>query len=94
MDYTVYETEKKAGKVDESKVIVIWETPTFPDYQFTIRGDVDATFGTDFKEKVREAILSLEDKEILGFFARSKFIPASNDQYKPIAEVAAATKLD
>jgi phosphonate transport system substrate-binding protein len=94
LDYTVYETEKKAGKVDESKVSIIWESPTFPDYQFTIRGDVEKTFGPGFKEKVKQAILGLEDKEILGFFARSKFIPASNDQYKPIADVAAATKLD
>ena len=94
MDYTVYETEKKAGKVEDSKVTVIWETPAFPDYQFTIRGDVDKTFGAGFKDKVKQAILGLEDKEILGFFARSKFIPTSNDQYKPIEDVAAATKLD
>ena len=94
MDYTVYETEKKAGKVEDSKVTVIWETPAFPDYQFTIRGDVDKTFGAGFKDKVKQAILGLEDKEILGFFARSKFIPVSNDQYKPIEDVAAATKLD
>src|SRR5271166_5344460 len=32
MDYVVYETEKKAGKVEDSKVTVIWETPAFPDY--------------------------------------------------------------
>lgn len=94
MDYTVYELEKKAGRVDESRVAVIWETPTFPDYQFTIRGDVDKTFGAGFKEKVRQAILRLNDPEILGYFARSKFVPASNQEYAPIEEVAAATKLD
>jgi len=94
MDYTVFDTEKKAGKVDESKVLVIWETPPFPDYQFTIRGDVDAAFGAGFKERVRQAILSLKDKEILSYFARSKFIPASNEEYRPIQDVAAATKLD
>ena len=94
MDYTVYEVEKKAGRVDEKRVSVIWESPTFPDYQFTIRGDVDKQFGPGFKEKVRQAILSLDDPEILGYFARSKFIPASNAQYAPIEEVAAATKLD
>jgi phosphonate transport system substrate-binding protein len=94
MDYTVYEVEKKAGHVDEKRVSVIWESPTFPDYQFTIRGDVDKQFGPGFKEKVRQAIVSLADPEILGYFARSKFIPASNAQYAPIEEVAAATKLD
>jgi phosphonate transport system substrate-binding protein len=55
---------------------------------------VDKTFGAGFKDKVKQAILGLEDQEILGFFARSKFIPASNNQYKPIEDVAAATKLD
>jgi len=94
MDYTVYEVEKKAGRVDESRVAVIWESPTFPDYQFTIRGDVDKQFGSGFKDKVKQAIVSLADPEILGYFARSKFIPASNDEYAPIEEVAAATKLD
>jgi phosphonate transport system substrate-binding protein len=94
LDYTVYEVEKKAGRVDESRVAVIWESPTFPDYQFTIRGDVDKEFGPGFKDKVRQAILSLDDPEILSYFARSKFIPASNEEYAPIEEVAAATKLD
>jgi phosphonate transport system substrate-binding protein len=94
MDYTVYEVEKKAGRVDEGRVSVIWQTPTFPDYQFTIRSDVDKTFGPGFKDKVRQAILTLDDPEILGYFARSKFVPASNAEYAPIEEVAAATKLD
>ena len=30
LDYSVWETEKKAGKVDETKVSVIWELPDFP----------------------------------------------------------------
>jgi len=94
LDCTVYEVEKKAGRVDESRVLVIWESPTFPDYQFTIRGDVDKQFGAGFKDRVRQAIVSLDDPEILGYFARSKFIPASNGQYAPIEQVAAATKLD
>ena len=93
LDYTVYEVEKKAGRVDETKVSVIWETPTFPDYQFTVRGDLDAKFGATFKDKLKAAILTVDDKEILGFFARSKFIPASNADYKPIEEVADASKL-
>jgi len=94
LDYTVYEVEKKAGRVDESRVLVIWESPTFPDYQFTIRGDVDKQFGAGFKDRVKQAIVSLDDPEILSYFARSKFVPASNAQYAPIEEVAVATKLD
>lgn len=93
VDYTVYETEKKAGKIDESKVQVIWESPTFPDYQFTVRGDVDATFGPGFKAKLTAALLAIDDKQIMTNFERSKFIPARNEDYKPIEEVAKASNL-
>ena len=93
LDYTVFELDKKDGKFDPSQVLVVWETPTFPDYQWTIRGDVDQTFGAGFKEKVRSAILGIDDPVILGYFARSKFIPAKNADYRPIEEVAQLAEL-
>jgi phosphonate transport system substrate-binding protein len=91
LDYSVWELEKQAGKVDASQVQVIWETPTYPDYQWTIRGDVDASFGAGFRDKVRAALLTLDDPAIFKEFARSKFIPAKNSDYKPIEDVAATT---
>jgi phosphonate transport system substrate-binding protein len=93
VDYSVYENEKKAGKIDETKVQVIWESPTFPDYQFTVRGDVDATFGAGFKAKLTAALLAIDDKQIMTNFERSKFIPAKNEDYKPIEDVAKASNL-
>ena len=93
LDYSVWELEKKAGKIDESQVKVIWETPTYPDYNWTIRGDVDAAFGAGFKEKLAAALLAIEDPAILASFARSKFIPAKNADYAPIEEVARTSGL-
>ena len=93
LDYSVWELESKAGKVDASQVRVIWETPTYPDYQWTIRGNVDATFGAGFKDKVQAALLALDDPAIFKEFARSKFIPARNSDYAPIEEVAKTTGL-
>jgi len=93
LDYTVFDLDKKAGKFDPDRVTVVWETPTFPDYQWTIRGDVDQTFGSGFKEQVRAALLAIDDTAILGYFARSKFIPAKNADYQPIEDVAKATDL-
>jgi len=87
LNYTVYEAAKKAGKVDETKVSVIWETPPFPDNSFVIRGDAEEKFGAGFKAKVRQVLLDLDDKEILKSFSRSKFIPATNEQYEFIEEV-------
>src|SRR5713226_8075467 len=90
LDYSVWELDKKAGKVDPAQVIVIWETPTFPDYQWTVRGDVDRAYGAGFKGKLTAALLAIDDKAILTPFARSKFIPAKNSDYAPIEEVAKA----
>jgi phosphonate transport system substrate-binding protein len=93
LDYSVWETEVKAGKVDLSRVGVIWESPTYPDYNWSVRGDVDAAFGPGFKDRLREALLAIDDPAILASFARSKFIPASNRDYVPVEEVAKATGL-
>lgn len=93
LDYTVWELEKKAGKIDEQQVQVIWETPPFPDYNWTVRGDVDARYGAGFKEKLKAALLAIDDPAILNQFARSKFIAAKNADYAPIEEVGKATNL-
>jgi len=93
LDYTVWELEKKAGKIDDAQVQVIWETPTYPDYNWTVRGDVDKVYGAGFKDKLKAAILAIDDKTILDQFARSKFIPAKNADYAPIEEVAKVTNL-
>ena len=93
LDYSVWDLDQKAGKVDPTQVSVIWESPPFPDYQWTIQGDVDATFGTGFIEKVRTVLLSIDDPAILGIFGRTKFIPAKNEDYAPIEEVAKTTGL-
>lgn len=84
LNYQVWDTAVEAGEVDTDAVQVIWETPTYPDYQWTIRGDVDERFGDGFKEKVRTALLEMDDPELLESFPREGFIPASNDDYEPI----------
>jgi phosphonate transport system substrate-binding protein len=93
VDYSVWQLDSKAGKVDPSQVAVIWETPTFPDYQWTVRGDVEKTYGTGFKERLRASLLAIDDPAILSQFARTKFVPAKNSDYRPIEEVGQATKL-
>ena len=39
-----------APEVETAKVI--WQTPPYPDYNWTIRGDVDETFGEGFADRV------------------------------------------
>ena len=88
VDYSVWNLEKKAGHVDESKVNVIWESPPFPDYQWTVRGDVDAKFGKGFTAKLKAELIAIKDPKILEPFGRTKFVAADNAEYKPVEEVA------
>jgi phosphonate transport system substrate-binding protein len=93
VDFTVWELDRRADKIDPAQVAVIWETPTYPDYQWTVRGGVDSVYGAGFKEKLRAALLAIDDSTILRQFARSKFIPAKNSDYAPIEEVGRVTNL-
>ena len=87
VNFKVWENEMKAGKIDPKKVAIIWKTPPYPDYQWTIRGDVEKKFGAGFKAKVREALLGMKDPNLLESFPRSKFVPATNKDYQPIVNV-------
>jgi phosphonate transport system substrate-binding protein len=93
VNFKVWDEELKDGKIDPSKVSVIWKTPSYPDYQWTIRGDVDERFGVDFKKHVTDALLNMKDADLLASFPRQSFIPASNDLYQPIEDVAKEIKL-
>jgi phosphonate transport system substrate-binding protein len=88
MNFKVWQKEVEAGKVDPSKVQVIWRTPPYPDYNWTIRGDVDKNYGEGFVKKVQGALVDIKDSAILDAFPRSRFIPADNSLYKPILDTA------
>lgn len=93
VNYKVWQKELAAGKVDSNKVSIIWTTPTYPDYQWTIRNDVDQRFGSNFKTLVRETLLEMNDPDLLASFPRQSFIPASNSDYAPIENTARAIGL-
>ena len=87
VNFKVWDRDLKNGKIDPSKVKVIWKTPAYPDYQFTIRGDVDKTFGAGFSKKVQKALIALKDKEILAAFPRKRLIEAKSSDFDPIFKV-------
>ena len=93
MDFSVFGLEQAAGRVDPKQVSVIWQTPPFPDYNWTLRGDVDTTFGAGFTGRVQAALLAVTDPAILTPFARSRFIAARNADYDPVETVAKSTEL-
>ncbi len=92
-NFKVWKRELAEGNIDPSKISVIWVTPGYPDYQWSIRGDVDERWGAGFKEKVRQALLNMDDPDLLASFPRKGFIPATNDDFQPILDTARELKL-
>ncbi|GHE21543.1 putative selenate ABC transporter substrate-binding protein [Halomonas urumqiensis] len=88
VNFTVWEAAVADGRVDTDKVSVIWATPPYPDYNWTLRGDADERFGEGFTDEVQAAFLEMDDPELLASFPREAFIEADNDFYQPIEDVA------
>lgn len=88
VNYQVWQTELEQGRIDTDLVNVIWKTPSYPDYHWTIRNDVNHRWGDDFDQKVSAALLNLQDSELLALFPRSRFVKTSNSNYQPIEDVA------
>jgi phosphonate transport system substrate-binding protein len=83
-----------AGKVDVDKVKVIATTPPYYDYNWTVRGNLDA----ELQGKIKAAFLALdpanpEHKAILDLQAASRFIETKVENYAGIEEAARAAGL-
>ncbi|MFZ3186051.1 MAG: putative selenate ABC transporter substrate-binding protein, partial [Pseudomonas sp.] len=76
LNASVWDKLVAAGKVDTSKVVVLGTTPTFYDYNWTVRGNLDPVL----IKKIEAAFLALDpakpaDKAILDLQAATRFIP-------------------
>ena len=88
----VWRSNVEEGRVDPTKVAVIWRTPTYADYHWLARPDLDRRFGSGFTERVQNALLSLSAEteagsQILELFGAERFIPARDEDYKKIESV-------
>lgn len=90
MNYTVFDNAVAQGAPETETAKVIWQTPPYPDYNWTIRGDADARFGAGFTARVQAALIGMDDADLLASFPRAAFIPATNALYQPIEDTARA----
>jgi phosphonate transport system substrate-binding protein len=82
------------GMVDAGKVRVIWITPPYYDYNWTVGKHVDAAL----REKIRDAFLTLdydkpEDKKIMDLQRAKSFIATYPENYKGIEKAARSAEL-
>lgn len=94
LNASVWDKLVASGKVDTTKVKVIATTPTYYDYNWTVRGTLDPTL----QAKIKAAFLALdpavpEQKAILDLQAASRFIETKPENYQGIEEAARAAGL-
>ncbi|MGH8465734.1 MAG: putative selenate ABC transporter substrate-binding protein [Pseudomonas sp.] len=94
LNASVWDKLVASDKVDTNKVKVFATTPSYYDYNWTVRGSLDPAL----KAKIKQAFLDLDpakpaDKAILDLQAASRFIETSPDNYKGIEEAARAAEL-
>lgn len=89
LNASVWQKLVDAGKVDTDKVKVLATTPTYYDYNWTVRG----TLEPELQAKIKAAFLALdpanpEHKAILDLQAASRFIETSAQNYQGIEQAA------
>jgi phosphonate transport system substrate-binding protein len=94
LNASVWEKLVEEKKVDTRKVKVIWTTPPYYDYNWTVRGDLDP----QLVKKLTEAFLKLdprnpEHKELLDLQRASRFIPTRPENYQSIEAAARSAGL-
>ncbi len=88
LNASVWEKLVEQKKVDTAKVKVIYTTPPYYDYNWTVRGDLDPAV----VKKLTAAFLKLdrsnpEHKEILDLQRATRFVPTRAENYKSIEAV-------
>lgn len=94
LNESVFQKLLEEKRLDPAKIRVLWTTPPFHDYNWTVRGDLDPKLVA----KLKAAFLALdaskpEHKEILDLQRTKRFIPTEPANYKSIEEAAAAAGL-
>jgi phosphonate transport system substrate-binding protein len=94
LNASVWDKLVAGGKVDTGKVRVFATTPTYYDYNWTVRGGLDA----ELAERIQAAFLALdpakpEHKAILDLQAASRFVETQPENYRSIEQAARSAGL-
>ncbi len=98
LNAAVWDARVREGTVDTTKVREIFRTPTYHDYHWVARPDVDERFGPGFTERLREVLLALDgddeqQRQILELFQAERFISTEAANYERIETVARSAGL-
>jgi phosphonate transport system substrate-binding protein len=92
IDYTVYDKLVKEKKVDPEIVQIIWVTPEYADYNFTVHPTIDTTLGAGFTDKLQKVLTSIQgdDLKVLSAMDRQEggLIACTNETFEDLRKLA------
>lgn len=89
----VWDSRLEEGAVDTDRVVEVFRTPSYYDYHWVARPELDDRFGDGFTDRFVDALTALNaddpaDAEILELFGAGAFITTENANYGAIEVVA------
>ncbi|MEM1084123.1 MAG: putative selenate ABC transporter substrate-binding protein [Verrucomicrobiota bacterium] len=89
LNYRTYDSLVESEQKIRERTRIIWTTPPYADYNFTIHPEVEVLFGEGMVERVREALIEAPaGSDALKAINRESIISAKNEDFEGIREVA------
>jgi len=88
INYKVYERRVLEGSTDPDRVQVVWKTPPYADYNWTVHPHVETLFGLGFIQRLQSALVDIDDPKLLAALPRKRLIVAKNQDFDGIRDVA------
>ena len=92
LDETVFNSLLASGKLDRNKVRVFHTSKAFVDYVYVARKDLPAAE----REKFVRALLALKEgknDDVLKILRAQQFVPANDEEYAPVLQIAHELKM-
>lgn len=89
LNYKTYDSMVADGKLDPEQCRIIWVTPPYADYNWTVHPDVETRYGAGFGDRIQAALVGVTDPALLKAMSREEgIIAASNEDFAAIAKLA------
>ena len=89
LNYKTYDSLVESDEKIKNNTKIIWTTPFYADYNFTIHPDAEKAFGEGFIKKVQDALIAAPaGSDALKAINRDSIIAAKNEDFDGIKDVA------
>ena len=86
----IFDNLVKRGTIDASRVVELDLSAPIPNYPIVMQGNL----APELKRRIRDAFLTMKDKEVLKAFRVEAFAPTTDEAYDVLRDTASVLKLD